>query len=325
MPLFDMPLPELETYLPKLTAQADFDSFWNSTLNDTQQHDLNPIFTETTFGYATVDVFDVSFSGFAGQSIKGWLLLPRHRDDSLPCVVEYIGYGGGRGYPHDWLIFSAFGYAHLVMDTRGQGSRWLHGDTPDNASDGQTPQYPGFMTRGILSPESYYYRRLMTDAVRAVDLAQAHPEIDSKRIVVAGGSQGGGLALAVAGLRDNLAGVITNVPFLCNFERAIHLIDTAPYNEIAHYLKIHRQTITQVEQTLSYFDGINFASRATAPALFSVGLMDDVCPPSTVYGAYNHYQGKKEMRVYEFNNHEGGGSHHILEQIRFLHQIVPLS
>ncbi|MEO0598601.1 MAG: acetylxylan esterase, partial [Chloroflexota bacterium] len=65
-------------------------------------------------------------------------------------------------------------------------------------------------------------------------------------------------------------------------------------------------------------------SRATAPALFSVGLMDDVCPPSTVYGAYNHYQGEKEMRVYEFNNHEGGGSHHILEQIRFLHQIAPL-
>ncbi|MER3443975.1 MAG: acetylxylan esterase, partial [Meiothermus sp.] len=71
---------------------------------------------------------------------------------------------------------------------------------------------------------------------------------------------------------------------------------TAPYNEIAAFCRVHRDKVGQVFATLAYFDGVNFAARATAPALFSVGLMDDVCPPSTVYAAYNHYAGPKEIR-----------------------------
>ena len=117
----------------------------------------------------------MTFSGYGGQPIKGWLLLPRVRSGSLPCVVEYIGYGGGRGLPLDWLLWSNAGYAHLVMDTRGQGSTWRAGDTPDLEADGGNPQIPGFMTRGILNPQTYYYRRVFTDAVRAVEAAAHAP------------------------------------------------------------------------------------------------------------------------------------------------------
>ena len=46
--------------------------------------------------------------------------------------------------------------------------------------------------------------------------------------------------------------------------------------------------------------------------------MDDVCPPSTVYGAYNGYAGEKSIEVYRFNNHEGGGTLHELRQIQWL-------
>lgn len=322
MPHFDMPLEVLETYLPERNEPDNFDAFWNKTLEETRTHPLDAHFEDVNYHFTTIDVFDVTFNGFGGQAIKGWLLLPKQRNEPLPCLVRYIGYGGGRGFPHDWLNWSALGYAHLVMDTRGQGSRWLKGDTPDNADNGQTPQHPGFMTRGILSPESYYYRRLMTDAVRAVETAQAHPDIASDKIIVTGGSQGGGLALAVAGLVPDIIAVMPDVPFLCHFERAIRLIDTDPYYEIAHYLKIHRHQLETVMQTLSYFDGMNFSAYATAPAFFSVGLMDNVCPPSTVYGAYNHYQGQKQIEVYEFNNHEGGQTFQLLKQVEFLNSIL---
>ena len=77
----------------------------------------------------TVETFDVTYSGFDGQPIKGWLLLPAQRAEPLPCVVQYIGYGGGHGFASDWLLAHA-GYASLVMDTRGQGSVWRQGDTP---------------------------------------------------------------------------------------------------------------------------------------------------------------------------------------------------
>jgi cephalosporin-C deacetylase len=76
--------------------------------------------------------------------------------------------------------------------------------------------------------------------------------------------------------------------------------------------------VEKVFKTLSYFDGMNFAVRANAPALFSVGLMDDICPPSTVYAAYNHYAGSKQIKVYEFNNHEGGAIYQQVEKLKFL-------
>ena len=83
-------------------------------------------------------------------------------------------------------------------------------------------------------------------------------------------------------------------------------------------------TFDQVEtvfRTLSYFDGVNFAARAKAKALFSVGLMDDICPPSTVYAAYNHYSGDKEIAVYNYNNHEGGGPFQLRKQAQFLRDL----
>jgi cephalosporin-C deacetylase len=86
--------------------------------------------------------------------------------------------------------------------------------------------------------------------------------------------------------------------------------------EISKYLAAHREKIEQVFHTLSYFDGVNFAARAKCPTLFSVGLMDEVCPPSTVYAAYNHWAGEKDIRVYEYSHHEGGGAHHTPEMIR---------
>ena len=113
-----------------------------------------------------------------------------------------------------------------------------------------------------------------------------------------------------------------DVPFLCHYRRATEITDANPYYEIARYCKVHRDRVEAVFQTLSYFDGVNFAARAQAPALFSVGLMDDVCPPSTVYAAYNHYDGPKQIRVYRYNQHEGGGTFQNQEKIRFLREVL---
>jgi cephalosporin-C deacetylase len=209
------------------------------------------------------------------------------------------------------------------MDTRGQGSAWLHGDTPDPEPEGTNPHFPGFMTRGVLSPHTYYYRRVFTDGVRAVEAARSHPAIDADRIAITGGSQGGGITLAVAGLEPSVKVALPDVPFLCMYRRATQLINTNPYAEISAYLKTHRDKVEQVFNTLSYFDGLNFAARAKASALFSVGLMDETCPPSTVYAAYNHYTGPKQIRTYEYNNHEGGGIFQQEEKVRFLDKFWP--
>ena len=316
--LFDMPLEQLRAYLPDRDEPENFGSFWSQTLSEARSFDLTPQFSPVEVGLPLLEFFDVTFHGYAGQPIKGWFVLPRQRSGKLPCVVEFIGYGGGRGLPIDWLLWANAGYAHFIMDTRGQGSASRIGDTPDPEPEGTNPHYPGFMTRGILRPETYYYRRVFTDAVRAIEAASSHPSVDSEKMAVIGGSQGGGIALAVAGLVPTLSAVLPNVPFLCHYRRATEIVDTNPYREISLYCKVHRDKVDTVFSTLAYFDGVNFAVRANAPALFSVGLMDDICPPSTVFAAYNYYAAPKQIMVWRYNNHEGGDNFQSMACLKFL-------
>jgi cephalosporin-C deacetylase len=303
----DIPEAELRMYRGSVTEPDDFDEFWRTTIASTRAVGSAPTLRPVASMLSTVEVQDVTFSGWAGQPVRAWLTRPAGVASPLPTVVEYIGYGGGRGLATEHLLWASAGYAHLLMDTRGQGSGWSVGDTPDE--DGTGPSLPGFMTRGIEDRDTYYYRRVTADAVRAVDAARTLPGVDADRIVVLGGSQGGGLSLAVAGLVDGLAGVFPRVPFLCDFPRAIVITDSDPYAEIARYLASHRDAVASVHATLAYFDGVLHARRATAPAWFTTALMDPVCPPSTVFAAYNAYGGEKDITIYPFNGHEGGGPH----------------
>jgi cephalosporin-C deacetylase len=320
---FDLPLEQLKTYLPPRAEPADFDAFWKSTLEAARAHSSNAVFERVDFGLQAQETFDVTFSGFGGQPVKGWLILPKQRSGRLPCVVEYIGYGGGRSFPTDWLLWSSAGYAHFVMDTRGQGSGWSSGDTPDLYADGGNPAVPGSMTRGILDPQHYYYRRVFTDAARAIDAARTHAAVDAQRIAVTGGSQGGGITIAAAGLVPDVTAAMPDVPFLCHYRRATEIEDSYPYKEIADFCHTHRDKVETVFRTLSYFDGVNFAARSRARALFSVGLMDKICPPSTVYAAYNHWAGEKDVRIYPYNGHEGGGSFQTVEKLKFIKSLWP--
>ena len=321
MATFDLPLDELRRYKPDRTEPPDFDEFWSATLAESRAIAVPPRYEPFASSLRTVDVFDVTFSGFGGQPIRGWLLAPAGVAGPLPTVVEYIGYGGGRQFPYGWLTWASGGYAHLVMDTRGQGSEWSPGDTPDIELTPETGQHPGFVTRGIGHRDTYYYRRLITDAVLAVEAALANPLVDPDRLTVTGNSQGGGLALAVTGLSPAVKAATIDVPFLCHWRRAAEITDAFPYRELSRYLAIRRDKADAVFDTLAYFDGVNFAPRATVPALFSVGLMDDICPPSTVFAAFNHYGGPADIRVWPFNGHDAGQLHHQVERFAFLERL----
>jgi cephalosporin-C deacetylase len=206
------------------------------------------------------------------------------------------------------------------VDTRGKGaSSGDHAGATADPYGGANPQSAGFMTRGILAPEHYYYRRVFTDAVRAVDAAKTHPAVDPDRVYISGGSQGGGITTAVAGLRDDVAAALVDVPFLTHFRRAVETTDSEPYQEIVRFLKTQRGADERVFHTLSYFDGQNFAARAACPALYSVALMDQTCPPSTVFASYNHWaHPEKSIEIYPWNGHEGGSSEHRSAQLRWL-------
>jgi cephalosporin-C deacetylase len=178
------------------------------------------------------------------------------------------------------------------------------------------------MTRGITTPEEYYYTRMFTDAVRAVDTALELAGAGAT-VAVTGGSQGGGLALAAAALhRDRVSVCHADVPFLCDIQRAITLAPRAPYTEIPEFLAENVALIDAALNTLRYVDCALLARRITATTLVSVGLMDDICPPSTVFAAYNEIIADKEIIVYPYSGHSVPHAH-AEPQLKHLRQHVP--
>ncbi len=326
MPAFDLPLTELERYLPDLQEPPDFDAFWRETLTEAEGPEVLAAARPVRTGLRLTETWDVTFRGFGGEAVRAWFSRPAGADDPLPAVVEYAGYGRGRGLPHERLTWVNAGYAHLLMDNRGQGDQYGNGGaTPDPHAT--APGGPGPAVRGLLSPRDYHYRRLVTDAVRAVAAVRALPGVDGSRVAAVGNSQGGGLALAVAGLIPDLAALLVTAPFLCGIRRALDLTDASPYGEITAYLSVHRGAARAAYDTLSYLEGISFARRAHAPAHFGVGLRDTVCPPSGAYGAFNRYaelsgaDPRKEIHAYPFNGHEGGDAVHVRRQLDWLQAV----
>lgn len=310
MPWFDLPLPELREYRTSTQEPDGLDGWWSARLDEARAVAAPPVLArhEPT-AYGSMAAYDVEFSGARGDRIRGWYLRPPGAagDEPLPLVVQFIGYGGGRGLPADHTLLAAAGYAVFVMDTRGQGGRWTIGATGDLAPG---PEYATVMTRGITSPGEYYYTRLYVDAVRAVETAAGFDGVDGSRIAVSGGSQGGALALASAAL---LGGQVTachaDVPFMCDIQRAVTLTASMPYGEVAEFLAQQVDLESAALDTLRYVDCALLARRITAECLFSVGLMDDICPPSTVFAAYNEITAAKEIAVFGFGVHSVPPSH----------------
>lgn len=319
MPRFDLDLCELENYRPEIREPKDFDEFWRRTLDENVFDSSEICFQKIETSLKTVEVWDIQFPGFGGHPIRAWYVFPAGTQKRLPTIIQFQGYGGGRGLPVEHLEWASVGFAHFFMDTRGQGGTWGSGGvTSDPVGSSSADQ--GFMTRGIQNQDDYYYRRLYVDAHHAVEAAVNLPWTDSTQLIADGISQGGGLAIAAAVLNQRTKLALIDVPFLNHFERAVGLSEGTPYDEVVRYLSVRRDCVDRVFKTLSYFDGANFAKRAKIPALFSTALLDTVCPPSLVFATKNWWNNaaSADIEVYNFNGHEGGQWHHWQKQIAWL-------
>lgn len=316
MARFDLPLEQLRSHRPEPAEPEDLDEFWATTIQAARASADGVSRRRMQHPLTLVDVDDVTFPGFGGESVQAWFVRPAAIDAPVPAIVEFVGYGRGRGLAHERLHWPTAGYAQLIVDTRGQGGQWgTGGDTDDPHGSG--PAAPGYFTRGITDPQTYYYRRVLTDAVRAVDAVRGLEEVDADRVAVTGNSQGGLIAIAAAAFGE-VAAAMPTAPVLCDVRRVIGMTDADPHAEISRYLSARRGDVETVFRTLSYFDGATLARRATAPALFGCGHHDTIAPPSGVYAAHNLWGGEAQMVDYPWNGHEVGEGAHWLRQAEWL-------
>ncbi|GLV59073.1 cephalosporin-C deacetylase [Dictyobacter sp. S3.2.2.5] len=320
--IVDMPLAELEQYHPALNAESDFDAFWARTVRESDGQPLNASVEEYPFPSDRVTVYRVRYDGFGQNTrVAGWYLVPQKPyrlevDGKTPTLVQYHGYSDSKGLPVRQMNWALQGYCVFAVDTRGQ-----NGETPDNNTY-SSGSILGCMSKGILDPENYYYRYAYMDCVRAVDFVRSREETGP--IILTGGSQGGGLTIAVAALSTDkgIAAAMPDVPYLCHFRRAIEMFGDGPYRELVDFWKKHPYDVEQSYRTLSYFDGLNLAPRITCPTLLSVGLLDTICPPSTGFAVYNHLTCPKTLKVYPYNGHEGGSEFHEIEKWSFARSLL---
>ena len=286
-----------------LTRRKDFGAFWKRAVKQAAEVPLDVKSRTVSYPVPTMTVHDLSYAGLDGTRVAAWLLLPAAARQPVPLMVVYHGAGGSRGFPSHHATWIDMGFAVMAIDVRLQG-----GDT-GSVSGFASGNAEGYLSIGLLDPSGYYLCHVWTDSLRAVQVASEWPGIDAGRIVVNGGSQGGGISLAMAALRRDVKLCLTDVPSSAWLEKRV--VDRAGgCAPIAQYLRKRPEHLERVEATLSYFDLINHAENIRCPVFMSVGLKDTVCPPENAFAAYNRIRSPKEAAVYPFGEHDGGGAYH---------------
>lgn len=303
---------EYESYIPELTKKVDFDEFWEKTIALSKSVDLNAKLTECDYPSPYIKVYDLTYQGYDGTSIKGWFMIPLFaKKKKLPCLIQYHGFTGGRNLPHEYMPWLMMGMAVVAIECRLQG-----GDTGSNV------EYTGGLVTnvnslGILDKDKYYYRAVYMDCMRAIDFAVSNEMIDSAQIVLHGASQGGALVMAMAALDNRPALAMADVPSNSNIEARIEG-EHGSFTCLTDYLRRFPERWEQVYETVSYFDTMNMADKIKCPVYASVALKDSTCPAKCYYATYNRITSSKEIEVYPFNGHDGCGNVHMQKKIEFL-------
>lgn len=284
-------------YQVDVERPADFDDFWRRIRAES---DAIPLQTELRHdplrSTDDVVVYEVFYDSIDGVRIGGWYAHPVLDDETAyPGLILVPGYISEPKVPKDW---ARRGYATLSVAPRGK----LQSNRQFN------PGYPGLLVHNITDRNTYSYRGFYVDALRAVDVLQERPEVDSRRIGVHGSSQGGALTVVIAALRnDVIVCGSAGAPYLTAFLDSARLTRSYPYEEINEYLAQFPERYDAVRETLAYFDCINFAPLITCPMHLYIGLVDDVCPPETGYAlasAMKHAQ--VDLFAHEGCAHDAG-------------------
>ena len=155
-----------------------------------------------------------------------------------------------------------------------------------------------YTTRGASSP------RELQEVFRSEEM----DDVDEDRVGVIGGSQGGGLTVACASLAPTVNRLAPRFPFLSDYQRVWEMdLAKAAYQELTDYFRLfdpRHEREKEMFMNLGYIDVKNLADRIQGEVLWATGLMDQVCPPSSQFAAYNRITSKKKMAIYPDFGHE---------------------
>ena len=304
-----MPRVDASGYRTKVRKPSDFDAFWDDVLQQASAIPLDAeLIPDPLRTSDDVEVFQVFYTSLDHVRIAAWYCRPVKRAARTPAVMFLPGYQMDPPILKEW---ARKGYIALSIAPRGK----LRSNRQFN------PGYPNLLTHNIVDRHTYAYRGFYVDTWRGIDFLLSRPEVDPARLGVTGSSQGGGLTITTAAMRREIRAAAAGAPYLCGYVDSIELTHTYPYEEINDYLRLYPERRRDVETTVAYFDGINFASRISCPIIVNIGLQDNVCPPETGYALFEHIAAtEKQLYPYDGHGHDAGRVKHTAVLDRFFAQ-----
>jgi cephalosporin-C deacetylase len=308
MPLtFDFTLEECKTYLGSNPRPADFDKFWDRSLAEMRSLDPQVELKPAEFQARGAECFHLYFTGVDGARIHAKFLRPENAKGPHPALLIFHGYTVDSGDWSDKLGFVSQGFSVAALDVRGQG-----GPSEDHSIvSGNTVH--GHIIRGLDDalhghPEKLLFRQIFLDTAELAKIVMEMPDVDPARVGATGWSQGGGLTVACAALEPRIKRAAPVYPFLSDYLRVWDMDEAKDaYLEIRDYFRHsnpRHEDETKVFETLGYIDIQHLAPRIRAEVLWSIGLMDTICPPSSQFAAYNKITSPKRMDIYPDFVHE---------------------
>jgi len=304
MPLnFDFPLDKLKTYTGINPCPSDFDAFWDTSIEEMKALGTACELVKADFESSYASCFHLYFQGVGGSTIHAQLIKPKRQSAPGPGIIQFHGYSA---LAEDWahkLAFAAEGYTVAFLDCRGQG-----GLSEDRGGIVGTTLF-GHIIRGIDDkPENLLYRNIFLDTAQLTRIVMAMDSVDENRIGATGGSQGGGLTLACAALEPSIKMIAPFYPFLSDYKRVWEMdLAKNAYNELSLYFRRHdplHERENEIFTKLGYIDIQHLCPRIKAQVMLGMGLMDQICPPSTQFAAYNKISAKKSLVIYPDYEHE---------------------
>ena len=244
---------------------------------------------------------DIEINCTGPKPVRGYFAKPElAAKKSLPIVlvVHAAGVKGSwcLSKPQNALRYAKMGEGALCFDLNAHGM--LNGQPQEYYDNLEAGELKGYMLFGLENRDSVYFRGMYLRLLRTLDFLASQPEWDGKRIIVIGESQGGGQALAAAGLDDRVSVAVATVPAMCDWGRK--LIGEKggwpnPFNT-----KNDREKMLKI---LPYFDAAHLIKGSKATIVTEIGFVDETCPSSSVYAAINQSKGKKIVFGVPYREH----------------------
>ena len=282
-----------EDIMPLTPMPEDFDEFWAKTLAVAESVPLDPELTLLPqYCTETVEVSKVKLTvGPGGRNLYAYLARPK---DGKKHPVLFGPPGAGTRKRGPVTYYAELGYIYLNINIHHDADSEL----PDEKYNAIVAPLGNYNRDGIASKETFYYRDVYAACSRCIDYLCSLPDWDGRNVGVTEGSQGGALTIVTAALNPKVTFCAPFYPALCDLLGALH--GRAP--GWPKYF-MGRDEEAGAEETLAYYDVVNFARRLKCPVFYTFGFNDPTCGPTSTYAAYNVITAPKVLAATRTNGH----------------------